>query len=143
MLKANNVKLTWSDGACEIQFSYQPHIDQWMEHLQINHSLTLGGDADYHLGYKYHCILSWKRDNFFRGSQLDDLRELFNTHDGLCIYPAPDTHPNQHFLVKWVNDFDFHLKQGAIEMGYNGTIELRGAEVLSEIDEYYPLANTF
>ena len=143
MLFDNNVKLTNTTGSIEYQMVSQPAIKEWMEHVQVPHELDDGPTVYYHKGYIYHCDLKWDGDNFFRGVQLEELRALYNTRTGLCVYTAPDTHPSKVYVVKWVNDFDFALRQGMTEIGYNGTIKLIGTTKLSEVDSNYPMANTF
>jgi hypothetical protein len=121
----------------------QPKIKEWMQHIQVAHELDDGTDAYYHKGFKYHCLLKWDGNNFFRGAQLESLRAIYNTYAGLCVYTSPDKHPDKVYVVRWVNDFDFALRQGMVEIGYNGTIELVGTAKLSEVDSNYPMANTF
>jgi hypothetical protein len=94
----------------------------------------------YHKGYKFHVNLYWNQPIFFRGDQYDHLRQIFNLHSGITIYPAPESAPGASFAVQWVNDFDFHLVAGVTPIGYEGQMALEGTSIFDSIDPQIVLA---
>jgi hypothetical protein len=138
----DNIKLGFiTDGASEYQLEYNPIVDIWFEHLQESHILADGRTKLYHKGYKFWSKLSWQSPLFFRGEQYDRLRQIFNLHEGMTIYPAPLSVPGACYAVQWINDFDFHLVAGVTPFGYDGMIVLEGTDVLSEIDDNIVMGN--
>lgn len=139
----DKVKIIRPSDLTGYTFQYNPYIDHNVEHLQVEHELDSGLTASYDKKFKIHFTLSWAEPKFFRGTQLEALRTIFNSLEGLCIYPSPVDHPNCVYAVRWRNGFDFHPVRGNVLFGYEGTIELEGTRILTEVDQYLVMANTF
>ncbi len=144
-ISSNNVILARPSVPSGYQFEQNPYIHPNMEPQDIIHVLDSGLTATYDKKVKVHFTLEWKEPNFFRGTQLEELRHIFNARvtEGLCIYPSPEYHPFCVYAVKWVSGFNFPLVRGNVYLGYEGTIELEGTQILTEVDEYFIMANRF
>ena len=131
----DNIKFGFmAPGTSEYEVEYNPNIDIWFEHIQESHVLGNGQTKYYHRGYKFQAQLSWQQPLFFRGDQYDRLRQIYNLHTGMTLYPAPVSAPGACYGVQWVNDFDLHLVAGVTPMGYEGSMILEGTSILDSID---------
>ncbi|MBU1626688.1 hypothetical protein KKB18_04895 [bacterium] len=134
---SDNIKFSFmAPGASEYQVEYNPRMDLWFEHLHESHVLGSGQTKYFHKGYKFHGNLFWQQPLFFRGDQYDRLRQIFNLHAGMTLYPAPESAPGASFAVRWVNDLDFHLVAGVTPIGYEGMMVIEGTSILTQINEY-------
>ena len=139
-VNANNVKIYRTSDPTGYQMEYNPLIDPYPEDLGIPHELDSGLSVTYEKNLKLHLTLTWKEPNFFRGDQWEELRQIFNSKEGLCVYPCPDTNPTAVYQMKWVNGWNIHLVRGKQPYGYEGTVDLEGTEILTEIPSTLKMA---
>lgn len=140
-LTSDNVKLIRASDMSGYQFDINPHIEPHFEHLQVPHQLDSGLTISYDKKFKVNFTLTWQEPNFFRSEQLEELRVIKNSLEGLCIYPSPEYHPDSVYAVRWANGFEFKFVKGNVYMGYEGRIELEGMTILSEIDADYVMTD--
>lgn len=126
-----NVKIYYGDTS--YQFERNAHIS-W-KFKDIRYAKILGNQlkSDYWLGYQALFTLSWEEPRYLLGDQYVKLIEIYNEMAAVCIYPEPDALPDQSFLVRIDNMFDFDLIEGTTVYGYRGKMVLEGVEVLTEI----------
>jgi hypothetical protein len=121
-------------GASTYTFTDDANLDIWFEHLQVRIPIGSGRTKSYHRKFKVWVNLTWQQPRFLRGTQYGRLREIFNLHTGITIYPFIDSRPGACYAVEWINDFDLHLVAGSTPYGYNGRMLLEGTSILTEVD---------
>ena len=139
---ADNVTMYYSAGACSYQFDYNPsNINYWWEHIQDIIPLGDGTSKFYHRGYLFHSTLEFQQPKFIRGTQYNEFRTIFNTHDNIILNLFTASATGASVNVMWMNDFQFSLVAGATQIGYEGNIVLVGTSVYSSVPSTFTQGN--
>ena len=123
-------------GATSYEVEVQPDIDIVFERIQEPHKLGSGLTKLYTRGYLFHCELTWGQKKLIQGAQMKELKDIYNATTGMTFYPYPESAPSASFEVGWFDrKLDFHLIEGVPDVGFSGSMNLTGTEILDLVPE--------
>lgn len=108
-------------------------LNHWFEEVKVTHALDDGSERYYHKGFIFRATLTFSS---MTQAQYDGLKDEYDRHTELRFYPNPQEYPNTSFEVRWTNPFNFVYAYAVRTDRYQGTIELRGTEVFTEIPNF-------
>jgi len=114
------------------------------DRIATEHTLDRGNYKRYLKGFQLNATLTWGDNALLEATMLDTdsytgrteqlVNLMFNTtcNDDIFYWPFPGAHPTVYFKVIWKGNYNFNYVTGLVGTGFQGVINLIGADVLEK-----------